>query len=298
MTVMKSFEKVFTRSLLTIVLVALSLLTACEDPVAMDYIPKPFMEALIVVGESPKDIRLFTTQPLSDSFSYSKAVIRNATMLITSAQDTIYLAYKDAPDGGLYHAIDTNQRIIPLTEYHIAVTLSNGRVLRGQTTTPIQIEWTAKSPDTIRYPGKNKELNIPAENKINWTSAGSRTEYLITMTCLDTTEYGLYLSPSTSEKNSRIRDKEFDDETPFTSEVTRSAFTTMPSPSGIFSWMGFKWFGRHHVRVYAGDKNFMNWVKQITFGQRMLNPNLGSVEGGLGYFGSASMISYDLFIMK
>jgi hypothetical protein len=51
------------------------------------------------------------------------------------------------------------------------------------------------------------------------------------------------------------------------------------------------------MKVYVPDWNFLRWFLQAqTKGEA--DPLLSSVDGAIGYFGSASSIKFDFFLLK
>jgi hypothetical protein len=274
-----------------------TVLASCEDPIPDDYILDVVVEARLIVDEPVSDVRIYASQPLNDTFDYKRAVITDAQAVIRQGALQIPLEYVSSDNGGFYRAIDTTITIQPETTYTLEIR-TRDRVITGTTTTPRRIVWEREVPPVIRYVGLSNETRpIPDSLRVTWTNAGTGIEYLITMENLDTAGYGVYLTPPTADSNARLRprDREFDDDTPFANERTRFAFVQGPN---VFSWGAFKWFGKHDFTVFAGDKNFMDNVKQVTFGGRQINPNLQSVTNAVGVFGSASRVRSSTFLLK
>lgn len=275
-------------------LVAALTLVACEDPVPTDYKPEIVLQAFLIVDEPIHDIKIYWTQSMTDTFSMDRASIRDAQIVVRQGAQVYPLQYVADTAGGHYVAIDTSYKIQPGTTYTVEARVGD-QLVTGTTTTPVRIQWIKDARDTLQYPGIANELKPVDSLKISWTSTGAAgQEYVLRMTCIDTVGYGQYLTPPTSDTNRRIRDEEFDDDTPLGKTATRLAFVQAPN---VFSWSAFKFFGKHHLTVFAGDRNFMNWFKQITF-TRQLNPLLGSVTGGLGVVGSASAVHDEIFVKK
>jgi hypothetical protein len=276
---------------------AVVLLSACEDPVPTDYTPNVVIQALLVVGQPMNGIQIFLSQPMRDSFDVNRTVIRDADVLISGPDGDIRLLFVPDSAGGTYAALDTTLRVREGATYQLRV-VTQGKTITATTTTPVQIQPLANIRPIIQYVGyRNETLPIDDSLRVRWTTAGPGVEYFITMQCLDTLNYGTYLRPPTDEPNERVRplDNEFDRTTPFNTETTRFAFVQGPN---VFSWGAFKWYGPHRFSVFAGDVNFINYVKQVTFGGRQINENLQSFTNAIGYFGSASKIEAPTFLMK
>ena len=113
------------------------------------------------------------------------------------------------------------------------------------------------------------------------------------MKCLDTLNYGKYLTPPTAEMNRRIN-------LPFRNDrAYRETATLLPIPNSQTPvvWNTFKWFGLHEVGVYVPDWNFLRWYIQSQT-RSQIDPLLSSIKGGYGYFGSASVIRDTSVIIK
>ena len=67
--------------------------------------------------------------------------------------------------------------------------------------------------------------------------------------------------------------------------------------AGPIIWNFFKWFGMHEVSIYAPDENFLNWALQY-FINSNYDSRHNSINGGIGVFGSASVVRDTSFIIK
>jgi hypothetical protein len=275
-------------------LVAAIFLVACEDPVPTDYTPQIVMQAFLIVDEPVRDVQLYWSQPMTDTFSYERASIRDAEVVVLDGAMSIPLRFVDDTTGGHYEAMDTTWLVQPGRAYRVEARVGTS-VISSTTRTPERIVWEKDLPPTLNYPGRENELRPVDSLKVFWTIPAPGTEYVLRMTCLDTLQYGSYLTPPTADTNGRIRDEEFVDEaTPLGRLPVRLAFVQAP---GIFSWAAFKYFGKHELAVFAGDRNFVNWFKQITF-TRQYEPLLNSVQGGIGVVGSASAVRDTVFVRR
>jgi len=277
-----------------LVLVAAWFLVGCEDPVPTDYRPEIVLQAFLIVDEPVRDVQLYWSQPMTDSFSYAKASITDAEIWVREGSLEFPLRFVQDTTGGHYEAVDTTVLIEPGKTYRVEARVGS-QLVAGVTTTPARIAWTKDLPDVLVYPGRENELRPVDSLKVSWTIPAPGTEYVLRMTCLDTLGYGSYLTPPTDEVNGRIRDEEFIDQaSPLGRLPVRLAFVQAPD---VFSWAAFKYFGKHELSVFAGDRNFVNWFKQITF-TREYTELLNSVSGGIGVVGSASVVHDTVFVKR
>lgn len=266
-------------------------LAACGDDIPTDYKPEYVLEAILLVGEPIQNITVLQTQPITAKYNQYKASIKDADVKIIGDGQIFQLVFNfDTLKPGYFYP-DRNYIIKPATEYRIEVRLKDGTLLSGTTTTPTEIAWQTRIKKILQYP--KDTINLPQSDSISWTRAAGYDYYIIAITCLDTLEYGKYLSPPTTEKNRRVYN-------PFINEnryKEQSGSGLLPTTKTRVVWSAFKWFGLHEVAIMAADWNLVRWYLQ-NVGVNAVNPLLGSVEGGIGVFGSAYAIRDTFFLQK
>lgn len=278
------------------VLLGALMMTGCEDPVPTDYVPQYVFTGYLIVDRPVSDVTLSRSLAPLDTFVFAEAAVADASIRIWSDQDTIDLVYRASDSGvGGYFGSDDAQLVRPGTTYHMEAQLQDGTVLRSETTTPQRIEWIQAPRDTLQYPKDTLKLPSPDSLKLIWTRAEGVTEYLIRVQSLDTLGYGVYLTPPTNEPNRRI-ERFFEENAPRYNDVVRWGFLQNTQTNVV--WVAFKWFGLHDVTVYAPDPAMLEWFKQLQFGGNQYNDLLSNVEGGIGVFGSASIVTSEPFVLK
>lgn len=298
---MKTFTQKYFKNISVALLgfvAALSFL-GCEDPIPTDdYIARPFVEAILIVDEPFDNFRLSYSQPINKEYNHNNAVISDADIMIFSTQDTVRLTFKTSENGGVYYCSDTTKRVKPKTQYFLKVKLKDGTLLNASTVTPDKIRYTQSPRPILYFPSDTNNLQIeqPDSLTLRWTNEPNTQEYLIRVTCLDTLNYGKYLTPATNEGNyrrTRFFDNEFD---PRRNNPTEYGFLTATSVPTV--WNAFKWFGPHEIVVYAADRNFAEWFKMSFTGNNFdfLKSNIKG--NGIGVFGSASQAYAKSFLTK
>ncbi len=281
-------------------------LTGCADagfgdffgsPAIKDYIEDYAVQGLLIVGEPIEDIRVMRSLDVTDTFNLEKAAVRDAQVRIFEGERAISLQFDPATFA--YKAVPET-RIKPQTAYRLEINLrklkGDALTLTGKTTTPAQIAWLRAPKDNYQYPKDTTLLPSPDSLIISWTPITGVTDYIFSTLCLDTLEYGKYLTPPTSEKNRRIV-RFFESQLPRYNEPVRAGIRAVTLTPVI--WTAFKWFGKQEMRIYAPDQNWANWFRQTNFGQNpRYNYRLGSIENGKGVFGSASMARHFAFVVK
>lgn len=280
------------QALLFIMLLLISM--SCEDDIPNDYQPEVFVEGYLLVGNPIENIIVQRSQSVADSFEYKKSLISNAQVTVRDmSNDRLYrLDFRDDEKQGYYYT--GNYLVLPETKYRLEVEI-DGKLITGETTTPPVFNWIEDFRDYIQYPTDTINLPSPDSLRFSWEKVPNHIWYLVRVTCLDTLEYGKYLTPPSDEMNRRIW-RPFGRGTRYYDEVVNWAGPTPTNKSNIV-WFSVKWFGKQEIAILAPDYNLLRWFIQIQRSTEY-SPLLGSLEGGMGMFGSASLIRDTTFILK
>ena len=274
-------------------------LGGCEDAPPIDYVPQYVVQSYLIVDQPIQGISLTRSQPLTDTFRIERGLVTDADVSIVADGRTYPLQYRSEGGSGGYYYPDTAELVKPNTLYKLEIRTKDGGTITAQTLTPGRVEWKRAPLDTITIPSKNDPsyLNPPDSLDLSWNAVPGVNEYLISVTALDTFDYGKYLTPPTTELNRRVN-PDFDEfETgPRYTEKTRWGFVT--STTSPIVWAVFKWFGPQDVILYAADDAFVRWFKMTQWtGNAQYDPLLGNVHGnGIGVFGSASVARKRIFM--
>lgn len=271
------------------------LMVSCSDPVPTDYQEELVVEGFVFVGEPISDIRVLRTLPITDTFRFADASIRDAQIRITADGVPLPVEFVSDTLGGTYRVADRQYRAESGVTYAIEV-IAVGKTVTGATTTPDTLAWVKEPRDTLQYPGRMFELTRNDSLEVAWTAVPGVSQYIVAVECIDTLGYGQYLTPLTIDSNRRIRDQDrFDDGTLIANERVRFGFSILTRAPTV--WSVFKWFGKQEIRVYAGDQAFQEWFRMVGFGRRSsYDYRLSNIKGGLGTWGSASLIRKSTFL--
>jgi hypothetical protein len=294
---MKSQRRVFVRTIALLIPLAV-LLAACEDKPPTDYDPKPFLEAYLIVDEPIRNIVVGFSQPITQSFNYDAMMDRTAEVVIQSAEGSYPLQFAVRDGVGSFYLPDTSVLVRPETVYSIRVRMSDGSVMTARTETPKRMSWVIPPREVLQYPQDTTVLFSPDSLRISWTSA-SVPEYLIRVNVLDTLGYGMYLQPQTDEINERTNNLPFEDPgDPQFYTSTRWGFIQITQAPTV--WAAFRWYGRNEVAILAPDKALADWFKATQWGGRSVEyrPEYSNIVGGVGVFGSASVVAQEVFVLK
>lgn len=271
-------------------------LSSCEDPVPKDYIPSNIVEALLIVNEPIRNIKILKSQSLFDEFSYDSSLVTDAEVYIIDDNNNILelkFRHSDIMGESGYYYPDTSYLVKKNTNYKLKIILGDSTVIKGETTTPDTIYWLASCSDFMQYP--DDPYNLTVIDSIQWASkAPLATYYLFTVNCLDTLNYGRYLTSPTDELNERIYSKyEIPDK--YYRETNTAMF--IPATKIPVAWDYLKWFGLHELSVWLPDMNYRSW-NMMLFMSSNINDRFSSIDGASGFFGSACVCRDTTFIIK
>ncbi len=284
-----------SRSLL-LVLCTLVLAAGCEDAPPTEYVARPYVQGYLLVGERIENIVVAQSQPIDRPFDYSASIVRDASVSIEGGGVEMHLIYRDDPDGGgSYFCPDTTVRVAPETTYRLVVRMPGGEVLRAETTTPQSISWVLEPPSDLQYPRDTTKLESSDSLRMIW-SPGNSAEYLLRVRAVDTVGYGRYLDPPSEESNARTNSR--GEKRGTTYSVTQWVYA--PLNRMRLGWTSFTWFGRNEITVFAPDYWFLEWFKSTQFSRisAEFDQRESNIDGGLGVFGSASILRKELFLQK
>lgn len=288
---MNNYRKIYSN--LTYLLLTFIFITfiSCEDTAPTEYTPSYVVQALLIVNEPIKGISVLESASLRDSFLMESTIIKDASVQITGDDKVFDLMFN--PESNSYEYADSTYKVKPHLEYKISIKLNNGKAISGTTFTPNAFEWIKEPPKDIQYP--KDTLNLPSNFNVSWTKTDTIKYYILSILALDTLNYGKYLSPQTEELNRRILRPWNKNSKYYFRDLSSWGFA--PTSDLPVVWNFFKWFGMQELTVYAPDDNFLKWSLQV-FSFRELDPQLSTLKGAFGYFGSAARIRTQSFLIK
>ena len=279
-----------------LMLLAVVMVTACEDPIPDDYIEEIVIEGFVIAEQPLSKIKVYASQPLSDTFRIEDAMISDAQVSVLENGLPIPMMFTMDSLGGFYEAVDTAFRVKYDTRYDLTVD-TRGFHITATAETKSKFDWVNPPDEVLYYPGKENETVIFDSLNISWTGQVGISRYIIAMECLDTLGYGEYLTPPTPDSNRRLRDNDFDNGTLVANERTIHGLSFVSNTPVV--WRAFKWFGAHELNIYTGDQAFEKWFSQVGFGRRSsYDYRLSNIKGGLGIWAGAAKISAPLFLVK
>jgi len=280
---------------IVLILLTITFISSCEDPAPYDYIPENILVAIMKVDEPINRIELRKSQNLLDETFENELRIKDAEVIIKDSNNVEYkLEYSDSL---FYYYPDQNYQVEADMKYSIEVRFGENMELEltGTTTTPTRTKWVNVPEYYLDYP---KDVSSPdidtLYEKIAWEAAGNGLFYVLSLTNLDTLQYGKYLEVPTPELNNRL-ERPWLGENQFKSIQSRALIQNTKSP---IVWNTFKWYGLHELGILSVDENYLMYFLQVQ-GTRSMNQLLQSVKGdGYGFFASSHKIRYEFFLVK
>lgn len=278
---------------LYLILILISVvLISCEDPMPTDYVEDFIVEGLLIVDEPIQNITVMRTIPITSVLVFDSTMVRDANIKVKGDGQEFLLKYRTREEGGIgYFNPDTNYTVKPGVEYTLEITLPNNKFITGKTVTPQRTSWRYIPGDVIQFP--TDTLRLPPGDSISWERVPGFDFYLISISNLDTLNYGQYLEPPTDEPNRRVY-RPFGGPNAYREPIT---IFPIPATQTPIVWNAFRYFGLHEIIVYVPDWNFLRWFLQAQ-SRGEADPLLTSIEGAIGYFGSASKVSHRFFLLK
>ena len=275
-------------------LIPVLLVIGCQDLPPDVYEPKTYVEAYLIVDHPFEQIKIMTTQSLSDSFKLEESFVRDADVFIHYQDKTLKLV-TDAKGTDGYYYPDTSLKVMPQTEYELEIRMKNGGLITAKTMTPQRFQWINEPPPTLQYPKDTINFSDAEDTlKVSWTKVPFAIYYFVRITCLDTALYGKYLNPPTLDSNRRVFKPFVNPDNPGYNRTQTWGFVPVNEVPVV--WTFFKWYGKQRISILTPDFNFLKWSLQY-FQARQYDPLLGNVKGdGIGIFGSASEIDAEFFL--
>jgi hypothetical protein len=292
---------------LLLVMAALStFFVACEDSAPFEYQEQRYVEGYLIVDKPIGPIGVLKTMPMDQKYDRTKAHIKDAIVTISVDDKEYQLEFVDEPGKDLgYYLRDESVIVEPMKRYNLKV-VDGDNTYTGTTFTPTRIGWTLPPRPQLQFPLDTVNLPGNPDYDLAWEKEDKSDKnnfYLLMVKPLDTLNYGTYLNPPTQEMNRRNYHPFFnsgdggEDENEDENYYELTTLNLIANDATPTVWLAFKWFGKQDIQVFLADANMLKWFI-MTWQQSTYDPNFGSIENGMGCFGSASVISGETFLLK
>jgi hypothetical protein len=274
----------------------------------------PVVDAMLTVGRAFPDVYLTRTLSPNEPFSYERAGILNATVMIDADGQQIPYG-ESAATAGRYVPI-SSEVVWPNTTYRLSAELEDGRMLRATTTTPDTIRvrnWVLLDDSgeyveqvLVRYnevPDENDVYSLPS-NRLTYT------EGLLEVRFQNAPAYARMVGLQSLDIGSELLiDADFLEDEDL-DNFTRA--NQSPPFDAIENYLRIPWFavyyqGRYKMRVFSMDRNWYDLARTDPVlgaggfgfggeaGDNTIRP-IFHVDGGVGLFGSMSVDSVGFYV--
>lgn len=269
------------------------IMIGCDVYEQDDYQELVVLEAYAIAGRPMPDVRLSTTNPATEEYSFRDVALNDASVVISQLDDAgqpvVDFKYT-LRTNGIYSATDRSGLVQPGTAYRINVQFdSRQEQLSAETVVPRQFEVLSDVKNSYVY------------------QSDEQLEILLTATESNANQ-NVYVF------NTLTQEPDIDNLTPFYRDAVLNGDSEIGeffnNSSGLinegnfeinddqtillrFPWIGVAFYGKNSVVINSADPNLANLVRseELQLGGSTLPPGeipnlIYDVEGGIGVFGS------------
>lgn len=262
-------------------LITLVGINGCSEPTyPSEYSNQIVVQGYLMANQAIDSIIVRRTARLEEYVSESSLAINGATVVITG--NGIIDTLKAMPGNtGFYTSMRNPQNIIkPKQTYTLFVRTLDDRIVTATTTVPDTFHIIGKEafPRMLHY-RKGPNDDPRKLYTIDWTSSNSFSDYITSVTSLDSIVDQIPRDFGNNENNERKPER------------TSYGFNYIDITHAEIPWFTFNYYGQHMLAILAIDKNYYDFIRQRSGGGTDIREIRYNVTGGLGVFGSAAMDS-------
>jgi hypothetical protein len=263
----------------SIVILSILALAGCKEPTS----PNEYRNELVVygflfTGQTIDSITVQRTARIDEFYSAEAVAISNAVVVVSGNGITDTLRY-DPATPGRYYSVNGNNRVEPATSYALTVVAPGYPPITASTTVPdiIRITNRAEIPQQLTY--------LDGTVRLQWSPNNHYSDYLYYVTSID----------SLAEKIDRF---DLNADTTKLPDKTTYQFGLYGMDHSFVPWFAFNYYGRYTITVSAIDSNYYDYLRQVIFEGIDIHETRFSLQGGIGVFGSASIDTITVTLVK
>jgi hypothetical protein len=274
---MKSIQK------LLLLLLVVTFGYGCDGAIESEYVEQITVEGFIYPGEPIDSVILRYTVPFGQSYNDSAFAVVGADVRVRVDGNEYQLL--PGSSRGRYYLPASELIVESGKEYELLIKKDQHNIY-ARTRVPMAISYT------------NLETSLPADRILpldtNNASGFSYTLtagpiqptilYMLQVNALDTTVGKIYTDPQAGPPVD-------------TSAYVRNSFIQTAPRVTIYSRL-FGWFGPNKMTMLALDSNWVDYKRQVGYGERGLSyqSSLNKIKGGVGIWGSAAKDTVTVYI--
>lgn len=284
-------------------LLLMFLMISCDSYNQDRYVEQYVIEAFLTAGEPLSPVKLSTTLPFNQTYSFEAAAVSGADIVVrlVSQNGNIEAEYQyaESDTAGIYQPVDSTVAVMPGRRYQIEVANLNqpDESIWASTFVPGYFESVAVNTDTLVYQG-------PVQFESTFTQGfypGRQNIYVASTLALEPENFSLtpFYADIDGEPEDYIR---------VSSGLVNEGNYDLNDDGTLtlkYPWIGIAYYGPNELSIYAVDTNIYDYIRSVDIqaGGSTLSPGqienvLWNVEGGIGIFGSRTGIKDTVFIEK
>jgi hypothetical protein len=265
-------------------LLLLIMLTGCDGAIESQYQEQVVVEGFIYPGEGIDSVILHYTTPFTESYNDSAFAITNADVRVSVDGNEYNLL--PLPKRGRYF-LPKDQLIIEGGKTYTLTIKVKNHVVTASTTVPMPIKYI------------NLDSTFP-QNRILFldTNNASTFSYTLTAGPVDNASRRYMLQVTASDTSfGKVPTSRFGPPVDTAAYVRYSFIQTAPRII-LYSRL-FGWFGRNQLSFLALDTNWVDYKRQVGYGERAqihYQSSLNHINNGIGVWASAARDTVTVFI--
>ena len=286
-----------------LLLVMFSLFLACETYEQSDYEEYYVVESYLVANRALQQVRLSTTAPAFEFYSFENTAVSNATVLLRlmntdgSSVDSTFTFTMSEP--GIYQP-DDSHRVLPARTYRLDITTPDMSEVTATTVVPDTFRVVSGIQDTLVYQSTEQlEVNLSESSY-----PGRQNVYIFNTLSLNPIEENL--TPLYADFY-----EDEDDLLEFSNTssglLNEGNFDVNPDGSITvrYPWIAIAFYESNNIVASTVDDNIYDYIRSasVQLGGSTLSPGeiqnvITHVEGGIGLFGAMASDTIRTFIKR
>lgn len=275
----------------------------CETYTQDDYQEYYVVESYLVAGRQLPQVRLSTTAPIDQFFSFENVAVGGATVqlrLLENDGQTIGQVFPYTSDStGLYYALDQHD-VLPLRNYQLHIELNGGAdIITAQTFVPDTFRVVSEVMDTLIYQS-TEQLEVTVSESVY---PGRQNIFIFNTLSLEPTVENLTPLYFDFYDDDEVLLQEFANTE---SGLLNAANFTVNADQSVtirYPWLAVAFFGDNKLVASTVDDNIYDFYRSesVQLGGSTLSPGeiqnvITRIEGGIGIFGSMASDTIQTFI--
>lgn len=293
------------KNLIPLLLLLTLITSACEVYPQDDYEEQYVVESYLFAGRNLQQIRLSTTVPAFEFYSFENAAVSDADVQVrlldpnSSSIEQVFTYQADTP--GIY-VPETVHEVLPERTYELFISIpATGNEITARTFVPGDFSVISGLQDTLIYQSTD-QLEVTLSES---SYPGRQNIFVFTTVALDTAVNNFtplyqefYDEEEETLEDYRVTSSGLINEGNFTKNEDGSVTIRYP-------WLAVAFYGDNLIVASTLDDNLFDYIRsdEVQLGGSTLSPGeiqnvISNVEGGIGIFGSAASDTVATFIKR